>query len=225
MGMWIFSESCLPIALFPCVSQNTFSFSFRSNNITFPDEAVSAEITCPIAGGLEGVIRMSEELRNKTEVMSLNPGDLFLARNNKEYIFVSFTKGIIIGKLGDKGYKIPLQSYVRLVRRGADLELAKKYEEKDALKAAKKEANKGVLKTLGLGDIVRCNDGQLYSFIKLNKTKFRGKLGDILYEIPIAMFVELVEKAKADPELEAKKAKIRPYFKREIQTSWGPAIV
>jgi hypothetical protein len=168
---------------------------------------------------------MSEELRRKTEVMNLNPGDLILARNDKEYIFVSFAKGTIIGKLGDKGYKIPLQSYVKLVKKGADLELAKKWIDKKTIKAAKMEDNKLILKTLGLGDIVRCSDGQLYSFIKLNKTKFRGKLGEVPYEIPIGMFVELVEKAKPDPTLEAKKAKIRPYFNQEIQTSWGPSIV
>lgn len=89
-------------------------------------------------------------------------------------MFVRFERGTIIGKLDGKGYKIPAKSFVRLVQKGADPELAKATKEAAAKQAEAKE----ILKTLGLGDMVRCNDGEVYKFIKLNKTKFLGRLGN-----------------------------------------------
>jgi hypothetical protein len=61
--------------------------------------------------------------------------------------------------------------------------------------------------------------------VKLNKKKFVGKIEEDTFDIPINMFLDLVERAKPDPVLLEKKSRIRLYFGKHIQTSWGPAVV
>jgi hypothetical protein len=154
-------------------------------------------------------------------VKNMNLGDLFLALNGKEYIFLKLENGTIIGKLGEKHFRVPVSNFVRLIRKNADPDLAQKSKKREELL----EAIIGILKTLKLGDKVICTDNQVYTFIKLNKKKFVARLGDDIFNVPIGMFGDLVERVKPDPELETKKARIRPFFGREIQTSWGPSVV
>jgi len=45
------------------------------------------------------------------------------------------------------------------------------------------------------GDKVKCTNGEIYEFIRLKRTKFIGKNEKGTYDIPIQMFVEIVEKA------------------------------
>jgi hypothetical protein len=45
------------------------------------------------------------------------------------------------------------------------------------------------------GDMVKLTNGKIYEFVKLKRTKFIGKVGGNMYDIPVSMFVEIVEKA------------------------------
>lgn len=58
-----------------------------------------------------------------------------------------------------------------------------------------KESNiKRVLSGLHTGDKVKLTTGEVMEFVKLNRTKFIGRLNDKEYNVPIQMFVEVLEK-------------------------------
>lgn len=53
------------------------------------------------------------------------------------------------------------------------------------------------LALLSLGDKVLCSNGETYEFIRLKKTKFLGKRSGQTFNIPVSMFVEVVEKGES----------------------------
>lgn len=101
---------------------------------------------------------MCDVYGNQTEIAKLSPGDSLLATDGKTYVFIRLERSTIIGKLEGKGYKIPVKSFVRLVQKSADIEVAKAAIEE----ATQYTRQRDILKTLGIGDMIRCNDGEVY---------------------------------------------------------------
>lgn len=110
------------------------------------------------------------------------------------------------------GLSLPLPSTKGSGKRG--IPMAKKVQISEELKAAK------------LGDKILLSDGSKMEFVKLNRTKFLAKNEKGMYSCPVSMFVRVTEQAPPEPAvLTAMKVEAKKWFRKEIQTGYGPSIV
>lgn len=56
--------------------------------------------------------------------------------------------------------------------------------------------NKNNILYAELGDKIKLKNGSIYEFVKMKRTKFIGKKDGQMYDIPMDMFLEIVEKGE-----------------------------
>ncbi|SDO17348.1 hypothetical protein SAMN04487897_10998 [Paenibacillus sp. yr247] len=150
------------------------------------------------------------DANQKKMLKELEPGDLILLSNYKEYYFVQ-TKGdrIVCKTMQGNNIAVTKGEFRQRIQRNADPYYA---------------GIRSSLQSLRNGDTIECTDGT-YVFVKMKKDKFLATDFNEVYQFPFDMFVKVVERLGPDSELAKKKKRIRSYFGKQILTSWGPAAV